>query len=103
MLIDWLKAGGNVGIHGESLSAYIILILTGPLDATNSSRARRLAAVAYAHELAHYIFRARIASRVSREHGIQVIFLESVCDEPDVIAANVSTVAATPGRIVRVG
>ncbi|KAI0029409.1 bifunctional 6-phosphofructo-2-kinase/fructose-2,6-bisphosphate 2-phosphatase [Vararia minispora EC-137] len=58
MLIDWLKSGGNVGIH----------------DATNSTKARR----------------ARIAARVAREVGFQVIFLESVCSDPEVIAANVA-------------
>ncbi|KAI0062201.1 bifunctional 6-phosphofructo-2-kinase/fructose-2,6-bisphosphate 2-phosphatase [Artomyces pyxidatus] len=58
MLINWLKAGGNVGIH----------------DATNSTRARR----------------AKIEARVAKEKGIVVIFLESVCDDPAIIAANVA-------------
>ncbi|KAI0781273.1 bifunctional 6-phosphofructo-2-kinase/fructose-2,6-bisphosphate 2-phosphatase [Trametes elegans] len=58
MLIQWLKEGGNVGIH----------------DATNSTRARR----------------QKIVERVSREKGIVVIFLESVCDDPAIIAANVA-------------
>ncbi|GBE82576.1 Fructose-2,6-bisphosphatase [Sparassis crispa] len=58
MLIQWLKDGGNVGIH----------------DATNSTRDRR----------------AKIEARVSKEKGIVVIFLESVCDDPAVIAANVA-------------
>ncbi|EIM90533.1 bifunctional 6-phosphofructo-2-kinase/fructose-2,6-bisphosphate 2-phosphatase [Stereum hirsutum FP-91666 SS1] len=43
-------------------------------DATNSSRARR----------------AQIESRVAKEKGIVVIFLESVCDDPAIIAANVA-------------
>ncbi|KAL4074611.1 6-phosphofructo-2-kinase-domain-containing protein [Scleroderma yunnanense] len=58
MLINWLKKGGNVGIH----------------DATNSTRARR----------------AKIEARVKQEKGIQVIFLESVCNDPAVIAANIA-------------
>jgi 6-phosphofructo-2-kinase/fructose-2,6-biphosphatase 2 len=43
-------------------------------DATNSSVHRR----------------AWITERVAREHGMAVIFLESVCDDPAVIAANVA-------------
>jgi 6-phosphofructo-2-kinase/fructose-2,6-biphosphatase 2 len=58
MLIQWLRDGGNVGIH----------------DATNSTRARR----------------AKIEARVAKEKGIVVIFLESVCNDPAVIAANVA-------------
>ncbi|KAI6126242.1 bifunctional 6-phosphofructo-2-kinase fructose-2,6-bisphosphate 2-phosphatase [Pisolithus croceorrhizus] len=58
MLINWLKKGGNVGIH----------------DATNSTRRRR----------------ATIEERVKQEKGIQVIFLESVCNDPAVIAANIA-------------
>ncbi|TDL27187.1 bifunctional 6-phosphofructo-2-kinase/fructose-2,6-bisphosphate 2-phosphatase [Rickenella mellea] len=58
MLIQWLKDGGNVGIH----------------DATNSTKSRR----------------AKIEQRVSCEKGFVVIFLESVCDDPAVIAANVA-------------
>ncbi|KAF9239651.1 6-phosphofructo-2-kinase-domain-containing protein [Melanogaster broomeanus] len=60
MLIQWLKKGGNVGIH----------------DATNSTRGRRQV--------------AKIEARVAKEKGIQVIFLESVCNDPAVIAANVA-------------
>ncbi|EGO25917.1 hypothetical protein SERLADRAFT_466744 [Serpula lacrymans var. lacrymans S7.9] len=58
MLIQWLKDGGNVGIH----------------DATNSTRSRR----------------AMIEARVAKEKGIYVIFLESICSDPAVIAANVA-------------
>ncbi|KAJ7221022.1 6-phosphofructo-2-kinase-domain-containing protein [Mycena haematopus] len=58
MLITWLKAGGNVGIH----------------DATNSTRSRR----------------AKIEARVAKEPGLMLIFLESICDDPSVIAANVA-------------
>ncbi|KAF8589982.1 bifunctional 6-phosphofructo-2-kinase/fructose-2,6-bisphosphate 2-phosphatase [Ramaria rubella] len=58
MLIQWLKEGGNVGIH----------------DATNSTRDRR----------------SKISNRVAREKGLVVIFLESLCDDPAVIAANVA-------------
>ncbi|KAF8270376.1 bifunctional 6-phosphofructo-2-kinase/fructose-2,6-bisphosphate 2-phosphatase [Lactarius quietus] len=58
MLIQWLKDGGNVGIH----------------DATNSTRARR----------------AYIEQRVAKEKGMALIFLESICDDPELIAANVA-------------
>ncbi|KAF9466579.1 6-phosphofructo-2-kinase-domain-containing protein [Collybia nuda] len=58
MLINWLKEGGNVGIH----------------DATNSTRSRR----------------ASIEERVSKEKGISLIFLESICNDPAIIAANVA-------------
>ncbi|KAJ6630963.1 6-phosphofructo-2-kinase-domain-containing protein [Mycena sp. CBHHK59/15] len=43
-------------------------------DATNSSRARR----------------AKLEARVAREPGMMLIFLESICDDPAVIAANVA-------------
>ncbi|KAI9056645.1 bifunctional 6-phosphofructo-2-kinase/fructose-2,6-bisphosphate 2-phosphatase [Trametes sanguinea] len=58
MLIQWLREGGNVGIH----------------DATNSTRARR----------------QKIVERVSKEKGMSVIFLESVCDDPVILAANIA-------------
>ncbi|TFK54823.1 bifunctional 6-phosphofructo-2-kinase/fructose-2,6-bisphosphate 2-phosphatase [Heliocybe sulcata] len=58
MLIQWLKHGGNVGIH----------------DATNSTQSRR----------------AKIEARVAKEKGMAVIFLESVCNDPAVIAANIA-------------
>ncbi|KAF8626416.1 hypothetical protein AX17_006582 [Amanita inopinata Kibby_2008] len=58
MLIQWLKEGGNVGIH----------------DATNSTHTRR----------------ASIEERVSKEKGFNLIFLESICDDPAIIAANVA-------------
>ncbi|KAA1478775.1 bifunctional 6-phosphofructo-2-kinase/fructose-2,6-bisphosphate 2-phosphatase [Dentipellis sp. KUC8613] len=58
MLIQWLKEGGNVGIH----------------DATNSTRERR----------------RKIEERVAKEKGIVVVFLESECDDPAIIAANVA-------------
>ncbi|KAJ8072229.1 Fructose-2,6-bisphosphatase [Marasmius tenuissimus] len=58
MLIQWLKDGGNVGIH----------------DATNSTQSRR----------------AKIEARIAKEKGMSLIFLESLCDDPAVIAANVA-------------
>ncbi|ESK95876.1 fructose- -bisphosphatase [Moniliophthora roreri MCA 2997] len=58
MLIQWLKEGGNVGIH----------------DATNSTKSRR----------------AKIEARVAKEKGMILIFLESLCDDPAIIAANVA-------------
>lgn len=42
MLIQWLKEGGNVGIHGESYSRlYVHTTLNSVTDATNSTRSRR--------------------------------------------------------------
>jgi hypothetical protein len=44
MLIQWLKEGGNVGIHGAFRLFYIFFFyewLRGVIDATNSSLARR--------------------------------------------------------------
>ncbi|KAL9940427.1 hypothetical protein V8E36_001132 [Tilletia maclaganii] len=46
----------------------------GILDATNSTRSRR----------------AFIAERVSREPGMTLVFLESICTDPEVIAANIA-------------
>ncbi|KAJ7733422.1 6-phosphofructo-2-kinase-domain-containing protein [Mycena maculata] len=43
-------------------------------DATNSSRSRR----------------AKLEARVAKEPGMMLIFLESICDDPTVIAANVA-------------
>jgi 6-phosphofructo-2-kinase/fructose-2,6-biphosphatase 2 len=43
-------------------------------DATNSSRNRR----------------AKLEARVAKEPGMMLIFLESLCDDPAVIAANVA-------------
>ncbi|KAF8479012.1 bifunctional 6-phosphofructo-2-kinase/fructose-2,6-bisphosphate 2-phosphatase [Russula ochroleuca] len=58
MLIQWLRDGGNVGIH----------------DATNSTRERR----------------AFIERRVAKQEGMTLIFLESICNDPATIAANVA-------------
>ncbi|KAH9481486.1 6-phosphofructo-2-kinase/fructose-2,6-bisphosphatase 1 [Psilocybe cubensis] len=100
MLIQWLKDGGNVGIHagllrfaplacrgrdrrrerGGLAGAPLFCYDSSPLylprtsDATNSTRARR----------------ASIEERVAKEKGIHLIFLESLCDDPAVIAANVA-------------
>ncbi|KAJ7220109.1 bifunctional 6-phosphofructo-2-kinase fructose-2,6-bisphosphate 2-phosphatase [Mycena pura] len=43
-------------------------------DATNSTRDRR----------------AKLEARVAKEHGMQLIFLESICNDPAVIAANIA-------------
>lgn len=77
-LISWLKAGGNVGIHGQSS---LLATTAQPFgaDATNSTRARRQALV----------------DRVKREPGLKLIFIESVCDDPAVIAANIAVKVAS--------
>ncbi|CAD6915166.1 unnamed protein product [Tilletia controversa] len=46
----------------------------GILDATNSTQARR----------------KYLAERVAREHGMTLVFLESICTDPEVIAANIA-------------
>lgn len=48
-------------------------------DATNSTRARRKA----------------LADRVSREPGLKLIFIESLCTDPQVIAANIAVKVAS--------
>lgn len=45
-----------------------------PIDATNTTRARR----------------QKIAKRVSKERNIKLIFLESICTDPALVAANVA-------------
>lgn len=45
-----------------------------PVDATNTTKERR----------------AKIEARVSQEKNLHLLFLESVCDEPAVIAANIA-------------
>lgn len=39
--------------------------------------------------LATGLCRAKIHARVAREPGLRLLFLESLCDDPDVISANV--------------
>ncbi|KAJ7795280.1 histidine phosphatase superfamily, partial [Mycena leptocephala] len=58
MLIAWLNAGGNVGIHNSN----------------NGSRA----------------LWAQMQARVAKEAGMMLIFVESICDDPAVLAANVA-------------
>jgi 6-phosphofructo-2-kinase / fructose-2,6-biphosphatase 2 len=40
--------------------------------------------------IANYLFSAKISARVAKEKGMSVIFLESVCNDPAVITANVA-------------
>jgi len=51
----------------------------GELDATNSTRARRKA----------------LADRIAREPGLKLIFIESLCTDPAVIAANIAVKVAS--------
>ena len=37
-----------------------------------------------------HVFRAKLVERVKREPGLQLIFLESVCDDPKIIDANIA-------------
>ncbi len=92
MLIQWLKDGGNVGIHGE-LTSYNV-IFTDINFAKMLPTARVVEGGCSFIQLARCDFesqnRAKIEQRVAKEKGIVVIFLESVCDDPAVIAANVA-------------
>ena len=47
MLIQWLKDGGNVGIHGEYPANIQPPELTIRIDATNSTHSRRFAQFTY--------------------------------------------------------
>lgn len=51
----------------------------GRVDATNSTRARRKA----------------LADRIAREPGLKLIFIESLCTDPAVIAANIAVKVAS--------
>lgn len=103
-LITWLKQGGNVGIHGEtkwevrkfaegrladsgpaSLIGQMLLTVQeqgGKLD-------RRLDQFRSDYGTT-FIHRAKIQERIDREPGLQCIFLESWCDDPEIIASNVA-------------
>ena len=93
MLIQWLKDGGNVGIHG---------MLHGSSCHPSQLIAVQMQRTALDHEGLHQHtllilisgitarHRASIEARVAKEKGINLIFLESLCDDPAVIAANVA-------------
>ncbi|GMK56261.1 hypothetical protein CspeluHIS016_0301010 [Cutaneotrichosporon spelunceum] len=70
-------------LAGESLDSLIAWLKkegnVGIMDATNSTRERR----------------AWIRDRVAREPGLHLMFLESVCDDPEVIAANIALKASS--------
>jgi len=89
-LIRWLKAGGNVGIHGacprpcrcatrQQRLAVADRSAPGETDATNSTRKRRKA----------------LADRIKREPGLKLLFIESLCTDPAVIAANIAVKVAS--------
>lgn len=59
------------------------------VDATNSTKKRRYVG-GLARYQSHEPHRAKIQQRIAREPGLVLIFLESVCDDPAVIAANVA-------------
>lgn len=93
MLIRWLKDGGNVGIHGKlRLRHATIFELICLLKTRQTAReAVGMYLLCFFVKLrVSYMCRAKIEQRVSREKGIVVIFLESLCDDPAVIAANVA-------------
>jgi hypothetical protein len=61
------------------------------LDATNSTKSRRYITIRVVFSaLTNLSFRAKIEARVAKEPGFVTIFLESLCDDPAVIAANVA-------------
>lgn len=61
-----------------------------PADATNSTKKRRHVDVPFARYQSHELCRAKIQERIAKEPGLVLIFLESVCDDPAVIAANIA-------------
>jgi 6-phosphofructo-2-kinase/fructose-2,6-biphosphatase 2 len=73
-LISWLKSEGNVGIMGKLYEPCGVWIQAEMLDATNSTFDRR----------------RWVRERVAKEPGLQVLFLESYCDDPAIIATNVA-------------
>jgi len=93
MLIQWLKKGGNVAIHGTfSLSILAVPFTfsqmppTVPVpDGIPAIQLGGLIVIANSTSLS-----AKISARVAKEKGMSVIFLESVCNDPAVIAANVA-------------
>ncbi|KAF8759101.1 Bifunctional 6-phosphofructo-2-kinase fructose-2,6-bisphosphate 2-phosphatase [Rhizoctonia solani] len=67
-LISWLKKGGNVAIH-----EFLPIMIQTPRTAQHLEA-----------------FREKIAARVAEEPGLVTLFLESCCDDPAVIAANIA-------------
>ncbi|KAI9591325.1 6-phosphofructo-2-kinase-domain-containing protein [Syncephalis fuscata] len=63
-ILDWLKAGGKIGIH----------------DATNSTQERRRA----------------IIDRCANEPGVSIMFVESICTDPQVLARNMKLKLSGP-------
>ena len=61
------------------------------VDATNSTKKRRFVYIPSARYQSYSeVRRAKIQQRIAREPGLVLIFLESVCDDPAVIAANIA-------------
>jgi 6-phosphofructo-2-kinase/fructose-2,6-biphosphatase 2 len=92
MLISWLKDGGNVGIHGIAC-VYSCLRPAPDVGARcdEQQRAPKVPSSLAAHDAGRRPpRRTSIVQRVAREKGIHVIFLESICNDPAVIAANVA-------------
>ena len=72
-------------------NTHMISILHSQSDATNSTRERRymqlLSPSCPTDRIAN---RAYIEQRVAKEEGMTLIFLESICNDPATIAANVA-------------
>ncbi|KAF5367096.1 hypothetical protein D9758_003959 [Tetrapyrgos nigripes] len=79
MLIKWLKEGGNVGIHA---------FLCRCNEQYEESQARSL--YFGCQHWSDIFYRDKLKTRVDKEKGLTLIFLESLCDDPAVIAANVA-------------
>lgn len=87
MLIAWLKKeGGNIGIMGE-------LRCVSSADIRCHQQHKR-ATVRHSRRTP-LTYRERIRARVAKEPGLQLIFLESVCDDPDIIATNIALKASS--------
>ncbi|KAG5337204.1 hypothetical protein C0989_010334 [Termitomyces sp. Mn162] len=94
MLIQWLKDGGNVGIHGlfDHTSCKLPCLMYSQMPRTALIVVGKLTSECKwaCHARGLRIIRASIEERVAREKGFLLIFLESICDDPAIIASNVA-------------
>jgi 6-phosphofructo-2-kinase len=69
---------------------HTISILHSQSDATNSTKERRYVLFVSSCPADRFLHRAFIERRVAKQEGMTLIFLESICDDPATIAANVA-------------
>ena len=93
MLIQWLRDGGNVGIHGGA--AYTRtphdIYLTLPVRRNQQHEGAQVRPLCRPScPTDSFFHRAFIERRVAKQEGMTLIFLETICDDPATIAANVA-------------